>query len=382
MEKYFPQIELHKRVISQNLETYLTGSTKKILQADFHATDVPGIVLVCKSQFLAKEVANRHVCTICDSEGVQVQEGYKNHHSCKAKTKKGTVRGKTIETDVIHHNKKFVVQYQQHNNHIEIDLALFNCSSNDKTVVFPFLKELLSRRSLLGARHNIIVYGIDALSNNSLVSMRQIIESSHDNAYFVFTCEKLSPSIQSSIATRCFYINVSRDFDIVGMTKLLLSNRNDMSESCHETLIRMSKNDILNICILLDVSPKLMNEGVGFFTGHLYMMIENMLMTSIKLTREAYSLEKEMNPPKSPNENLITCGDLLRQACTEIGAACASLVQVAECVIKFTAIYYPHVVHDIVQYSAAMEHTAFISNKELFILELYFHQVVTTIMNF
>ena len=120
-----------------------------------------------------------------------------------------------------------------------------------------------------------------------------------------------------------------------------------------------------------------MNSDVSTFTGHLYMLIENLMMTSIKHIKRSKS---KLDIQNQTNKNLMACGDTIREACTQIGAACASLVHVAESVIKFTAIYYPNAVHDIVNYSAIMEHTAIISNKELFILELYFYQVLTTLI--
>lgn len=358
MDKYFSSLDLYKQIVLHNLDDNVTGSTKAVMQSRFVHDDVPGLLIVSKSHFLGIEVAKRHLKAVLTASGCHI-EG----------------RKRVIETEITYHNNKYEIRYEQYHDHIEIDLALFNCTSNDRSIVCSFLKELLLRQNIVGQKHRILLHGVDTLNNNAIVSLRNIIEDSFEHAYFVLTCTRMTPALQSSIITRLFYVNVSRDFDMLKMIKVLIATHPTHQKS--ETILnlalnlqKVSKNDILNSCILLHLYPHFFHER-STIIGHLNMTIDDTLSKCMKYIVERPSKNKADN-----NKELSLLGKEIRLICTKIGAACASLVDVAQCVIKFVAINYPHAIHDVAQLSADMQHTAIQSNKELFVLELYFHQVL------
>jgi len=375
MERYFPLLSFYKDIIRIHLDEYVSGCTKRIMQSDFYDQDIPGLLLVSKSSFLLKEVAKRH---------------------CRAINTTTSTQGKkrVIESELVYHHNKHIIIYEHYHDHIEIDLASFNSTSNDRSVICGFLKELLLRQNILGTKHIIIIHGIDLLNTGTILSLRHIIEDSYEYAYFVLTCSTVSPSIQTSIIPRCFFVNISRDFDIEGMTEKLLINKNknknknkpkeeEEEEHCTNcpasSLVKMSKNDIMNVCILLHLSRRLLNNSSTTFVGHLEPMIHDMMTSCRAHICNARRIEDR---GLESNREILQLGDEIRQACTKIGAACASLVHVAECVIKYTALSRPDMIYDIVTLSARMQHIAILSNKELFILEQYFYQVLMKIENY
>lgn len=372
MEKYFSSLSTYKELILRNLDDNVYGGTKRVMESSFLMNennegengDIPGLLIVSKSQFLANAVASRHFNLMSERKlNLKVQS---------------ETRKRTIESEISYHNNKYEIIYEQYHNHIEIDLALFNRTSNDRSIVCGFLKDMLLRRDITRQKHKILLHGIETLNNNTIVSLRSIVENSSEHAYFVLTCGTLSPSIQASFLSRLFYINISCDFDIMNMINILIANRDQsLNTSLATTLMRVAKNDILNICILLHLSPELFHDHVSSFTGHLEKMIQETLSKCIScVCKDEGRIYKTNN-----NKDLAVFGKEIRLLCTKIGAACTSLVDVAHSVIKFVAIHYPRVVHDVAHLSAEMQHTAIQSNKELFILELYFHQVLMNILD-
>ena len=76
----------------------------------------------------------------------------------------------------------------------------------------------------------------------------------------------------------------------------------------------------------------------------------------------------------SPNRDVLETK--LREFCTKITAACVPLPVLAQKIIEFTAIHTPDLVHQVTSMAAEMEHRTIISNKMLFALELFLHELV------
>jgi len=319
------------------MELY-SSTTAKSLFCKHNFLDFYGIIIHSNNNFVAKETARKHAFLRLPPD-----------------TKK-----KTIEQEFTTRGTKSTITYTQSCNVIELDANMYNSQLSDKFLITDFIKDIVQQKNINFDKHVIIIHNIDIFTIASLNALKKIMETYYENVYFIFTCKKLSSTLQSVLVSSCYivknYINVRdlcQDF-IHHYFKVDFSDIQNVKRL--ECVIEKGNYDIINVILLWNV------PYIEMFRGNLTVFLEKLLLMILE------------QPTQNNTERFVL--DLeIRNICIKLGAACIPLSQIAKHVIRFTVYRKPSCIYEIVKLSAEIESIVKISNKELFVFEDYFHKI-------
>jgi len=316
--KYLPVL---RNVLWKNIDTLLTHSlARTFLRASNEDVIVSGShVIISGNVCMARRtVARKHIMRMFGKENV----------------------GQSFESE----------GYTSYTEFIEVDIDRLENKSN----IHDLLKTLGSFKdiSMNDARRRVItVHNIDSMNQTTMHSMRKVLESSAQTAYFVMTCKSTS-TIIDAIKSRCVIINAHIDTFKAAMMLVKEAKRNDILPHIDD-IIKNANGDILNFCILMELkSPQT-------FQSTLITFVEEALTEACQNT--GYELELK-----------------IRDICTKISAACIPLPVFARLSIDFIVKTSPALesAYKVTELAAEMEHLSVVSNKSLFATERFLYELV------
>lgn len=317
-----------KEIIWENIEDYLKNLTKTFLRYKNAIDDLPPVCLYGKCTLINRMISKKHIAHIFD----RVEMYTKNQI-------------------VVFEGKQTNVQYVSYHDFIEIDIENV-VQSSDKMVLPEILKQITCQKSITGKRHVIVLHNVDSMNKNMMHAMRKVLETYSQNAYIIMSCKTMS-GITDAIKSRCVSINCGITGESLEkfVNAFIKRVRPELLGFTKQILLK-ADGDIVNVAILLELGTP------DTFKGHLTNFVESRLLEVCKC------------PTKDALESK------LRDFCTKITAACIPLPIMAQKIIDFTAIHCPELLHQVISLSAEMEHRTMISNKLLFAMELYLHELV------
>ena len=135
--------------------------------------DAHGIILWSPCLFVTKQIARKYVdmITSCSSSYVAC-------HPTR----------NIVTTDLHTRGTKFNVTYKITEHYIEFDVYHFCHTHNDKSICIDFIKDMTNKNNFENKRYIFLLHGIDVLPLKTVKSLQKIIETTADNAYYIFTC--------------------------------------------------------------------------------------------------------------------------------------------------------------------------------------------------
>lgn len=342
----FTRIPKIKEFIYSTLPDVSSSLFKSLISPSFTTDGLNGVVIFSSSKLISVISAKKFL-SICTN------------------TEINDLKKRELEVDISGKNGKVTVVYKQFSNIIEIDIDLFLPFSNEKNILIEFLKNILDQKCILAPRHIIYIIGIEKLQGSIITALHNIIEKSYENAFFVMSCSKITSAMNVILLPNLLFVKNNVD-----NKKILFSffeeeikkecTNEEKNEICLNNIkkkidivLKKANYDIINTIFLWDIPQ------IELFKGHLTSYIETFIDNI--MYEKCQIIETETK---------------IRSFCTNIGAACIPLAEVATRIIQFVKIKYPHYIYDVVSMSAKMEHISVISNKELFVLEKYIKQVI------
>jgi hypothetical protein len=317
-----------KDLIWDTAEQHLKDLTKTFLRYKNAIDDLPPVCLYGKCTMMNRIIARKHIAHIFDRE-----DRYNKSQAVQFEGKQATV------------------QYTSYHDFIEIDIENV-VQSSDKMILPEILKQITSQKSINGKRHVIVLQNVDSMNKNMMHAMRKVLETYSENAYIIMSCKTMS-GITDAIKSRCVSINCGMTGEALETfaAKFIQSVRPELVPYTKHIILK-AEGDIVNVAILMELGTP------DTYIGHITNFIESRFMDVCK------------SPTKEALESK------LREFCTKITAACIPLPIMAKKIIDFTAIHCPECLDQVISLSAEMEHRTIISNKMLFAMELYLHELV------
>jgi hypothetical protein len=319
-----------KELLWSDITNHVRPITKSFIQCRSAIVDMPAACLFGKCTLVTRTVARKHIAHLFNREDEKVL-----HNGLQA----------SIELPA----SKACIPYLSHKDYIELDVEHI-MQSPDKTCLPDVLKHLTSQKNISGARHVIVMHNVDSMSVNIMHAMRKVLETYAQNAYIIMTCRSMS-NITDAIKSRCISINcVVRNIEC--LTSELIRKCRPELVAYSDKILSNADNDLINVITLLEL------QSPDTFKGHLTHFIETRLLEVCA----------------SESQELLEIK--LREFCTRITAACVPLPVVAQKIIDFTTIHVREKLHEVINMATEMEHRTMISNKMLFALELFLHELV------
>lgn len=318
-----------KELLWSQIESCVHHRTRAFIKCADAVDDMPAACLYGRNTMATRIVARKHIAYLFGRAQLPfVEKGSEGHVELESKAS---------------------IPYTSYTDYIELDIEHI-MQSADKMVLPEVLKHLTSQKNVTGKRHVILLHNIDSMNKNIMHAMRKVLETYSLNAYIIMTCSVMS-SITDAIKSRCISINCCLK-NLQQLTKDILDKTRPELLPYADQILTRANHDPVNLIILLELpSP-------DTFKGHLTTFIES------RLLEVCTSKSQELLEAK------------LRDFCTKITAACVPLPMVAQKIIDFTSIHVPEKVHQVVNMATEMEHRTIISNKMLFALELFLHELV------
>lgn len=232
---------------------------------------------------------------------------------------------------------------------IEIDLNLVN----QKTII-DVLKPIVRVKSISNRKHRILIHNICYATKNLQFALRKIIESYSENAYIIFTAEKID-SIEVSLKSRLTLINcnVQKNNDLYNL--FIKTCRPDIDKNDYNLIIEKIDNDYLNLAIILELEDPIKYED----------LLSKFINDSIDRLSKLSKLEYE---------------NLLREVSYKISAVCLDIKLLTRIILSRSDITIDKF-QKIVDIAVKVDSELNPSNKIFFSLEMYFNRIIQILKN-
>ena len=234
---------------------------------------------------------------------------------------------------------------------IELDINVINV----KTVI-DIIKPILKVRPVSNKKHRILIHNICYASKNLQYSFRKLIELYCDNAYIVFTAEKID-CIDNSLKSRLTQINcnVQKDSCHHICLNLIKNTRKDIQSTEYDKIIGKVNGDLLNLAIILELDNPLDYHDL------LETFIDNELKNLCNICKSEYDTS-------------------LRDMCYKVSAICANIKDITNAIILKSNLSDTQY-HQIIKVATKADTEIEPSNKIFFSLEMFFNEIVQILKN-
>lgn len=317
-----------------HMEEYCKPITSQFIHCENAHYDMPHALICSRSNMVNRLIAKKHIFNL-----------FKEVHSYSA-----DCQGNVVTRELLYGSDgKTEVTYKTYPHFIEIDLEVMAQNNSDKMALPELLKQMTSQRNIHGHRHVILLHNMDALSSALMHALRKVLETYSANAYLVMTC-RAQTHIIDAIRSRCVIVNPG--LDIRKIAPALIDECRPELSPYVDVILNKANHDLINLVILLELPCP------DAYIGHLAVFVEGRL--------------KELCTTKDHHELEVKTRDM----CTKITAACVSIPYLMKKIIEFVMIYAPPCVHTVVEMAANIEHKIAISNKAVFALEYFMHELI------
>ncbi len=248
-----------------------------------------------------------------------------------------------------------------------------DCVQNSDRCGFTgLLNSIVDHHSFSKRRNVIILTNVDHVQKNLECTLNSIIEKHFQTTWFILVTSHPS-GIHQLLKSRCFCINVNISLRLLydqlymAISELKLDNvdRYRIPDANLDEMLTLCDNDPLNLGILVELQhcENYRTHLFAFVTGYFDRLIELFNLFNL-----------------SPSTNSYTVyASLVRELAIKINTVCIPLKFIGLHILKYVHLYYPCKTHNVLQSIVEMEHLSHTINKQIFVMETYFDNIVRTL---